>query len=79
MSSVGTRKSVVDVAKRNYTVSCASRSFTSQVAKRTYLTGVPKRDFGVIISGWRLWGQTDIHPFDYPSGVDSTKTFGELP
>ena len=70
------------------TVKISSRDYASEVGKRTYETivrsreypeRVARRNYGVVITGWETWGQTGIYPFDYPVGVDSTKTFGELP
>ena len=78
MSRVAQRKSVVSVGSRDFTVSSGHRDFIKSTAKREFLSSVGKREFGVAIVGWRIWGQTDIQPF-MTGGVDSTKTFGELP
>jgi hypothetical protein len=72
------RSLVVDVPSRKYEVSTSLRHYTVDGSRRSFIAYAPKRDFGVAIIGWRIWGQTDIYPF-MVGGVDSTKTFGELP
>lgn len=66
-------------SKRTFTESVESRDVSSDVSRREFTASVQKRAFGTAVIGWRVWGQTNIYPFDYPTGVDSTKTFGELP
>jgi hypothetical protein len=69
---------MVDVSSRKYEVASGLRQYTVDGSRRDFTVYVSKRDFGVPVQGWRLWGQTDIHPFQ-TGGEDSTKTFGELP
>jgi hypothetical protein len=69
---------LIDVPSRKYEVSAGLRMYSVDGPRRSFISYAPKRDFGVAIIGWRLWGQTDIYPFQ-TGGVDSTKTFGELP
>lgn len=73
MSSLAT-----NVSPRKFEIPVSTRSYGASVSVRNFTSSVSKRDFGVAIVGWRLWGQTNIHPFQV-GGEDSTKTFGELP
>jgi hypothetical protein len=68
------------ISKRDFTDISSRRDFTGLFSRRTFTVSTSRRDFGAVtILGWKTWGQEDIHPFDYPTGVDSGKTFGELP
>ena len=69
---------IVQVAKRNFTINVAPIGYAERVGRRSLTTQTSRRNFSIAITGWSIWGQTDIHPFAV-GGVDSTKTFGELP
>jgi hypothetical protein len=69
---------IVNVPARKYEVPTGLRVYSVNTSRRNFTVSTSRRDFGIAIQGWRLWGQTDIHPFQV-GGEDSTKTFGELP
>lgn len=80
MSNASSKTLVKNIALRTLALNVSSRNLTKGVSRRNFTGMVSKRDFGAVhVAGWRLWGQTDIYPFDTPTGVDSTKTFGDLP
>jgi hypothetical protein len=80
MTAIAKRESVSKVDRRDFTCTVGGVNYTVQTGSRIFLAKAPSRDFGPIqITGWKYWGQVDITPFDYPTGVDSTKTFEQLP
>ena len=80
MAVVATRVINLTIPTRDLSLLPTARSIRSVLSSRN-LTGMAGvRVFGGDDKlGWKLWGQDDIHPFDYPSGVDSTKTMENLP
>jgi len=87
---VTSRTYKVTVPRRSFVAITPKRNFLAVTQKRNFLSVVPKRDFGFIVTdnlveiddpedAWIRWGQTNVYPFDYPDGTDSTKTYGELP
>lgn len=78
MSIVSQKNCVHPVQRQVFTLDAPKREFSKRVSGRTFHNAVARRNFGVIITGWKTWGQEDIYPF-MVGGVDATKTFGELP
>jgi len=68
-----------------------SKTFTVKLPKRDFTRIIPKRFDPVDLTNWVVWnggypplafinwGQTNITPFDVPTGTDSTTPFEDLP
>ena len=80
MSTVPARIIEVTLPTRSLNGLWATRDLEGSVISRNLVGTMSSRDFGGDDTlAWRVWGQTDIHPFDSPTGVDSTKTMEDLP